>query len=318
MISHKLSYAFQRDTKGLVGVDSQVKELMSLLAIGLNDVLIIGVWEMGGIGKTTLAKVVYWKIFSEFEGGCFITNIREVYDKCGLLPLQQNLICDILMEENVNIRDVDDGVLMIKNMLCHKRILLVLDDVNQFKQLEKLAREPNWFGQGSRVIITTREEHLLIRHKVYEIYEARELDDDVALHHFSLKAFNKDHPVKDYLEMSKHFVKYAKGLPLAIDVLGSFLYNRRKVEWESVLDRLKEFSENDIMKILQTSFDGLGETEKEIFLHIACFFNMKDKDYVVEVLDSLGLYPKIGLRVLIEKSLLNIVKIHFRCMSYYK
>ena len=40
------------------------------------------------------------------------------------------------MEENVNIRDVDDGVLMIKNMLCHKRILIVLDDVNQFKQLE--------------------------------------------------------------------------------------------------------------------------------------------------------------------------------------
>ena len=47
MISHKLSYAFPRDTKGLVGVDSQVKELMSLLAIGSNDVHIIGVWGMG-------------------------------------------------------------------------------------------------------------------------------------------------------------------------------------------------------------------------------------------------------------------------------
>ena len=56
---------------------------------------------------------------------------------------------------------------MIKNRLCHKRILLILDDVNQFKQLEKLTGEPNWFGQGSRVIITTREEHLLIRHKVF-------------------------------------------------------------------------------------------------------------------------------------------------------
>ena len=191
---------------------------------------------------------------------------------------------------------------MIKNMLCHKRILLVLDDVNQFKQLEKLVGEPDWFGQGSRVIITTREEHLLIRHK---IYEDRKLDDDDTLHLFSLKAFNKDHPVKDYLEMSKHFVNYAKGLPLAIDILGSLLYNRRKVEWESVLDRLKKFPEKDIMKILQISFDGLRETEKEIFLHIACFFNMKEKDYVVKVLDHLGLCPKIGLRVLIEKSLLK-------------
>ena len=88
---------------------------------------------MGGIDKTTLAKAVYWKVFSKFEGGCFITNIREVFDKCGLLPLQQKLICNILMEENVNIRDVDDGVLMIKNRLCYKKILLVLDNVNQFK-----------------------------------------------------------------------------------------------------------------------------------------------------------------------------------------
>ena len=140
---------------------------------------------------------------------------------------------------------------------------------------------------------------------VYEIYEAQELDDDDALCLFSLKAFNKDRPVKNYLEMSKHFVNYAKALPLAIDVLGSFLYNRRKEEWESVLDRLKKFPEKDIMKILQISFDGLQETKKEIFLYIACFFNMKDKYYVVKVLDRLGLCPKIGLRVLIKKSLLK-------------
>ena len=54
----------------------------------------------------------------------------------------------------MNIRDVNDRVLMINNRLCHKRIHLVLDDVNQLKQLEKLAGEPNWFGQGCRVIIT--------------------------------------------------------------------------------------------------------------------------------------------------------------------
>ena len=119
------------------------------------------------------------------------------------------------------------------------------------------------------------------------------MDDDDTIHLFSSKAFNKDHLVKDFLEMSKHFVNYAKGLPLAIDVLGSFLYNRRKVEWESVLDRLKKFPKKDIMKILQISFDGLRESEKEIFLHIACFFNMKDKYYVVKVLDCLGLVLKL-------------------------
>uniref|UniRef100_A0A7N2MG31 Disease resistance protein n=1 Tax=Quercus lobata TaxID=97700 RepID=A0A7N2MG31_QUELO len=46
----------------------------------------------------------------------------------------------------MNIQDVDKGILLIKHIMCHKRVLLVLDDVNQLNQLEKLARELNWFG----------------------------------------------------------------------------------------------------------------------------------------------------------------------------
>ena len=87
--------------------------------------------------------------------------------------------------------------------------------------------------------------------------------------------------------------------------LGSFLFNRNKKEWESALNRLNEFPDKDIMKILQISFDRLHETENEIFLHIACFFNMKETYYVEKILDCLGLYPRIGLRVLIERSLLK-------------
>ena len=194
---------------------------------------------------------------------------------------------------------------MLFRSLCHKKILPVLDDVNQFNQLEKLAGHSKWFGPGSRVIITTRDEHLLIRHNVYGIYRAQELNDYEALHLFSLKAFKKNHPPEDYLDLSTSFVDYAKGLPLAIDVLGSLLYNRSREEWECALDRVKEFPEEKIIKILQISFDGLHKTEQEIFLHIACYLNMKDKDYIVEILDCLGLFPKIGLKILIEKSLLK-------------
>ena len=71
---------------------------------------------------------------------------------------------------------------------------------------------------------------MLIRHEVHGIYEAQGLKDIEALHLFSLKAFNKYHPPEDYLDLSTSFVHYAKGLPLAIDVLGSFLYNRSKKE----------------------------------------------------------------------------------------
>ncbi|XP_050291171.1 disease resistance protein RPV1-like [Quercus robur] len=143
-------------------------------------------------------------------------------------------------------------------------------------------------------------------HKVDGIYEAKGLNYDEALHLFSLKAFRKDYPPKLYLNVSKHFVQYANGLPLAIKVLGSFLFNRSIDEWKIAFDRLKEFSERKILDVLQISFDGLHETEKEIFLHIACFFNQEEQDHVIEILDCLDLYPKIGLRVLIDKSLIKV------------
>jgi hypothetical protein len=206
----------------------------------------------------------------------------------------------------MSIHDVHDGVFVIKNKLCHKRILLVLDDVNQLDQLNMLAGKHIWVGSGSRVIITTRDKHLLQTLEVDGIYEVGGLVDDEALHLMSLKAFKKDHPPKDYLDLSNNFLHYANGLPLAIEILGSFLFSRSIDQWKSTLPRLKEFPKRKIIQVLEISLDGLHETEKEIFLNIACFFNHEIKNNVVEILDYLELYPDVGLEVLIEKSLLKV------------
>ncbi|XP_050245519.1 disease resistance protein RUN1-like [Quercus robur] len=307
-ISLHLKYdAFPYITKDLVGIYSRMVEFESYLAIGSNDVRFIGIWGMGGMGKTTLARVVYYMVSKKFEACSFIEDVREKSEKDGLLSLQQKIIFDILMEADLKIRDQYDGVLNIKNRLSHKRILLVLDDIDVLDKLNMLAGEHDWFGPGSRIIITTRDVHVLEAHGVDRIYEVQGLNEEDAVQLFCLKAFKKKHVLDDYLELSNQFLKYSSGLPLALEVLGSFLFGKSTIEWKIALDRLKEFPEEAILRVLRISFNGLQKPQNEIFLHIACFFNHEKKDHVVEKLDGLGLYPGIGLKELLDKSLLKIM-----------
>ncbi|KAL0009633.1 hypothetical protein SO802_011135 [Lithocarpus litseifolius] len=307
-ISLNLKYdAFPYITKDLVGIHSRLEDMESCLALDSKDVLFIGIWGMGGMGKTTLARVVYHMVSKEFEARGFIEDVRKKFKKNGCVPLQQKIINEVLMEKNLKIEEEYDGVLKIKNRLCRKRVLLVLDDVHEVKQLRMLAGEWNWFGPGSRIIITTRDAHVLKAHRVNEIYEVKGLNDEDALQLFCLKAFEKKHVLDDYIELSNRFLNYASGLPLALEVLGSFLFGKSTVEWKNELERLQKFPDKDILQVLKISFNGLQKPQKEIFLHIACFFNNQKKDVVLEILDILGLYPLIGLKELTDKSLLKIM-----------
>ena len=67
---------------------------------------------------------------------------------------------------------------------------------------------------------------MLETHGVDEIYEVKELNDENALQLFCLKAFKKEHVPDDYIGLSNHFLEYAGGLPLALEVLGSFLFGK--------------------------------------------------------------------------------------------
>ena len=128
------------------------------------------------------------------------------------------------------------------------------------EQLKALAGRHDWFGLGSRIIVTSRDSHLLRRRGVNDIYTIKELNKDVALQLFSWRAFKKPHPEENYMDLSKKFMRYTKGLPLALKVLGSSLFDKKINEWENVLQKLKVEPIENILDILQISYNGLTNT----------------------------------------------------------
>ena len=292
--------------EGLVGIDSCLQDMVSLLHLESDDVWIIGVWGMPGIGKTTIAEVVYQRFCTEFEGCCFLSNVREFSQKSDLIDLKRELISEILGEANHNTRNFHRGNNFIEKALRSKQVLIVLDDVNHGRQLEALAGNREWFGPGSRIIITTREKRLLIEKDVDAIYEVEELKGDQSLVLFCQHAFRQAHPTKDFVQLCNHALNYTKGIPLALKVLGSFLYKRDQKEWDSELGKLKRIPNKEIQDVLRTSFDALDDDQKDIFLDIACFYKGQNKDYVTKILKSCDFSPEIEISILTEKSLIAI------------
>ncbi|TQD82432.1 hypothetical protein C1H46_032026 [Malus baccata] len=289
-----------------IGIKSRIQGIISDLSSGgSNDVLMVGIWGMGGLGKTTVAKAIYNQIHHKFEFKSFLADVSDATSKHGLVYLQEKLISDILKQKSGS-SSVDEGISLIKQHLRRRRVLIIIDNIDDRKQLDAIARSHDWFGPGSRIIMTTRNEHLLKQVEVDKTYPLWEMKKEEALELFSWHAFQKSCPNEEYLEVSKNVVSYCGGLPLALEVLGSFLFKRPIIEWKSQLEKLERIPEGEIIKPLRISFEGLDDKEKATFLDISCFFIGKDKDYVAKILDGCGFYATVGISVLRERCLVTV------------
>jgi hypothetical protein len=295
----------------LVGQESRAERLIRFLKQKKTGVCLVGIWGMGGIGKSTIAKVVYNNLWYEFEDQSFLANIREVWGKDrGPIDLQEQLLSEILKKGNIKVHSVERGKAMISERLCTKRAFVVLDDVSTCEQFDALCGNRNGIGPGSIIIITTRDLRLLDIIKVDSIYEVEGLSPPESLKLFNWHAFKEASPTEGFLRLSGDVVSYCGGLPLALEVLGSYLFNRRKQEyWNSVLSKLEKIPNDQIHDKLKISFDGLRDRmEKDIFLDVCCFFIGKDISYVTEILNGCGFHADIGITVLIERSLIKVEK----------
>ena len=179
-VLNKLDPKYINVSTHLVGIDPLVHTISDFISTATDDVRLVGIHGMPGIGKTTIAKVVFNQLCYGFEGSCFLSNINETSEQSnGLVLLQEQLLHDILKQNPANINNVDRGMVLIKERLCHKRVLVVVDDVTYQYQLNALVGDGSWFGPGSRVIITSEDERLLL--KVDRKCHVKELKRDASL-----------------------------------------------------------------------------------------------------------------------------------------
>ncbi|WZZ75791.1 hypothetical protein YC2023_087161 [Brassica napus] len=307
-VFNKLNNSAQSsDFDNLVGMSTHMIKLKLLLRLGSNEVRMIGFWGPSGIGKSTIARVLFSQYSREFQFSVFMENIkrrfgRPYYDEYSAkLQLQKEFMYQIINQEDMKIQHL--GV--VEDRLKDKRVIAILDDVDHSMQIDAIAKEARWFGPGSRIIITTQDKRLLNARRIDDIYEVEFPPDDEALEIFCMYAFGQKSPHDGFKELAWEVTKLAGNLPLGLKVIGSYFEGRPKQEWEEDLPRLRSILDGEIESILKFSYDALCVDDQDLFLHLACFFNDETLEIVEGCLEKNFVGVKGRLRGLAEKSFIS-------------
>ncbi|GAU19091.1 hypothetical protein TSUD_79130 [Trifolium subterraneum] len=302
-IVNKLNRCVSSDYEGMTGIDMHIEQIQSLLHLELPTVRIIGIWGMGGIGKTTIASAVFEKLAPQFKSKSIIRNVQQEIERVGLFRVKKEYLSQLLSEK---ITSSESNA--YDQRLKRTKGLIVFDDVKDADQLKDLIGTHHKFGQGSRLIVTSRNRQVLENANAHEIYQVSGMDCQDSLKLFCSFAFKQNHPKESFVSLTEKVLDYAKGLPLALKVLGSLLYRKSEKVWESELQKLKNLPDHDIFKLLKLSYDGLDEEQKNIFLDIACFFRGEWEKVVALILDSCGFSACKGMDDLKDRGLISISK----------
>ncbi|XP_059069328.1 disease resistance protein RPV1 [Cryptomeria japonica] len=256
-----------------VGLESLTHDLIHKFKLnsegGVNKA---GLWGIGGIGKTTLAKALYNQVSAKFDAASFVFNVRATAAEfMGLTKLQKKILKD-LANHDEEVDSVEKGISLFRHRLRQKRVLLILDDVDGVEQLNAL--DGDWLAPGSGVIITSRDRHILRHAGVLSecIHEMSGLLINEGLQLFCWHAFLREHPTPTHKDLSERIVEACQGHPLSLEVIGSLLYDKQNDPdcWTEAFHNITLHP--DIHERLKISYNALTEEEKEIFLDIACFF----------------------------------------------
>ena len=261
-----------------------------------------------GSDKTSLVKAIYNRIHGRFTEKSFIEDIGQRSRIRGDLRLQKQVLSDLL-ETKVEIDSIEIGRTGIWETLSGKRALIVLDDVPKLKPSLLRKSRRYWLSGGYVMIITTTNQNLARIDEFDSVFRINLMNPDESLELLSWHAFKEAKPKEEFTDLAKTVVTRCGGLPLTLEVIGSYLYGRTKEEWKRVLFRLENIPDHEVPEILKISFDGLrNQMEKDLFLDVCSSFVGKGRTYVTNILNGCGVDADSGIKVLIERSLLKVDK----------
>jgi hypothetical protein len=313
----------------------------------------VGVYGMGGVGKTLLLQRLYGspRVHGHFQGAKFIW--RTVGQTPDIMALYQSLREELGLKPELYV-NAEDYKLKLYNQFRQRRVFLVLDDVWEDKAFDSLDLAK---GKGSVTLLSTRNQSLLQRASPQisqEHISPLSKEDSWSL--FCVHAFGAASNVTRKLEaLARSMAEECKGLPLALKVIGRAMYGKTspELQWEPFLKKLRESCmqersiEEELYECLKLGYDLLSEDDsclKDCFLYFAAFpedesFSFQDilwgwrgeglvpaNDAVDPRVDVFSLLSKLSSRSFIESDikleindLLQQFKLHdvMRDLAFY-